>query len=85
MGEYSRDGVHYDDLNVGLAQILFNYIARLQKKGALSKLPEEMPNDPANFKAGTPDQVGIVVSRGPHPPPKNSFGAQSSSQRNDEG
>jgi len=83
-GEYSRDGVHYDDLNVGLAQLLLNYIARLQGKGALSKLPEEMPNDPTNFKAGTPDQVGIEVYRGPHPPPQNSFGDQSLTRRKDE-
>lgn len=67
-GEYSRDGVHYDDKNIGLAQALLNYILRLQEVGRLKALPEARADDASTYKIGDPTKVGIRVYKGPVSP-----------------
>jgi len=69
-GEYSRDGVHYDDKNIGLGQILLNYIARLRQQGRLAAQPEHNTGDNSTYAIGDPAALGVKVFIGPHPPPQ---------------
>lgn len=65
-GEYSRDGVHYDDLNIALAQVFLNYVAHLQLHGIIDKSHEHSPRDNTTYTTGDPTQAGFPVYKGPH-------------------
>lgn len=66
--EWSRDGVHYDDLNIALSQLLMNHLQRMLEAGKLRSVPEANPADPATYRLGKPEDKNIAVYRGPHPP-----------------
>ena len=66
-GEFSRDGVHYDDLNVALGQIFLNYVDRLQKAGLLGRTAEPRPLDNTTYDHGEPTDVGFPVYAGSVP------------------
>ena len=65
-GEFSRDGVHYDDANIALAQLLLNYLARLQERQDLRVEPEASAADRSTYRLGDPTKVGVPVYKGPH-------------------
>jgi len=64
-GEYSRDGVHYDDANIPLAQILLNYLGRSQEAGRIRVVREQSENEDEKFVETSPEyayeQVGLSV------------------------
>lgn len=65
-GEWSRDGVHYDDRNIALAQLLMNYLERMLEAGKLRPVFEFNPIDPSTYHRGKPENKNIPVYRGPH-------------------
>lgn len=69
LGEFSRDGVHYDDLNLGLAQLLLNELQWLQQRGVLPTNAERRLADPSSYVRGNPKTLPLLARRisvGPH-------------------
>ena len=66
--EFSRDGVHYDDLNIGLAQLLLNELQWLQQRDVLPTNAEHQLEDPSSYVLGSPGALEpkIAVYVGPY-------------------
>jgi len=74
-GLWSRDGVHYDDDNIVLAQLLLNHIWYLQLHHVIpfvERTREEQENDPFAFRMGKPEDVGVGTNTGKIPRPNYS-------------
>jgi hypothetical protein len=75
-GLWCRDGVHYDDDNIVMAQLLLNQLQQMQERGIISVVPEANPHDPSIFPRGDPRDVGIIQSYiGSIPRPYKPLGA----------